>query len=172
MKVKFLEKKSNFENYISEALSESNYDDCLNKARKAAEALCKSIVYQKISETEAEEFISGKRTFNKPSISNPRNLDLNGLIQLVTAKNSKYAFISIKKERDLVKNTLDGIRLLGNNGSHDGDSSRESKIKFEHNILVGKLLYLIDWSYKNLFPEQIPNKIDHLVTENMEKKQY
>ncbi|HBI99726.1 MAG TPA: hypothetical protein DDY89_00090, partial [Lysinibacillus sp.] len=167
MNIKFLEKKSNFEDYIFEALTENSYDDCLNKARKAAEALCKSIIYLKVNETEATEFISGKRTVNNQSVASPRNLDLNGLIQLVTTSNSTYVFISDKNERDMIKNTLEAIRLLGNNGSHDRDSVREDQIKLEQNILNGKLLYLINWSYKNLYSMQMPNKISQVVKERM-----
>ncbi|MFJ8519453.1 NACHT domain-containing protein [Lysinibacillus xylanilyticus] len=167
MNIKFLEKKSNFEDYIFEALAEDSYDDCLNKARKAAEALCKSIIYMKINETEATEFISGKRTVNNQSVASPRILDLNGLIQLVTTSNSTYVFISDKNERDMIKNTLETIRLLGNNGSHDRDSVREGQIKLEQNILKGKLLYLTDWCYKNIYSMQMPNKISQVVKERM-----
>lgn len=170
MKIKFLEKKSNFEQYIFAALTESNLDDCLNNARKAAEALCKSILYLKLSESEASEFIIGSRTVNSSLITNPRNLDLNGLIQLVTTNNPSYIFIQDKKERDIIKNILEAIRLLGNNGSHDRDYVRESQMKMEYNMLKSKLVYLVDWCYKNMYSQGIPSKVLSVINEYMDQQ--
>ncbi|WP_397536955.1 NACHT domain-containing protein [Rummeliibacillus pycnus] len=165
MKIKFNEKKSNFEEYIFEALTESNFDDCLNKTRKAAEALCKSILYLKLPESEAIEFITGARTVNKSTITKPRRLDLSGLIQLVTTDNSSYIFIDDRNEREIVRINLDSIRLLGNKGSHDKEHIRETQIIMEYQLLKSNLLYLINWCYKNMYCMEMPSKVLNAINE-------
>lgn len=173
MNTGFYEKKSNYEEYLYTALTSNEYDQSLNNARKAAEAFCKSVIFLNCDLIIAEEFLKGKRSVNGLTNSpSPRALDLNGLINLVTTTNSTYKFIIDDKDRNLVKNILDFIRLLGNKASHDKENLRENQIKLETIALRGQLILLLQWSFQELYKSQIPEKFSLLKSSFLSTPQF
>jgi hypothetical protein len=125
-KAKFQKKLSDLIQWSCQALQDEVPADAVNNARKAAEAVCKTIVLNHYGENNGEKIILGQEDYTGRPKSKHKELDLATLISIVTKENpTTYIIIQPKRVRHQIAAYLEVIRTHGNPGSHDPNSATD-----------------------------------------------
>lgn len=132
---------------------QNQFAEAMNSMRKAAEAICRAIIYYEYGDNDGEEIIQGHKDKNLRLIQGnqygrkPLLFKLNKII-----KEKRY----INEE---IFQRLEDIRNGGNLGSHDPTKPKEeiSKIDAEH--CSNQLRLIINWFFNSYLRQPIPNEI-------------
>ncbi|OJV50957.1 MAG: hypothetical protein BGO31_10850 [Bacteroidetes bacterium 43-16] len=129
-----------------------NKENTLNNLRKAAEAICRAIILNKMGEVDGEKIILGEVDIN---LNPKRKRDiktilLNDLIKIVNDK---------RWLNQTIFHRLKDIHWGGNSGSHDSISVNQEVSDDDVELCIMQYKNVLDWFYKTFLNSSVPSSL-------------
>ena len=136
-----------------EDFSNNNYDNCLNNARKACEAICRAFILKKYGDINGEKIILGEvkknLTANAPYPDGKYKVPLlNDLLKICEQDFDKALYFRFQD-----------IRYGGNNASHDPINIKNEITIDDVNLCLTQFKEIIKWFWKDFLTTPLPKVI-------------